>query len=141
MSLYLDASVLVPLVVQENSTGSIVALLQRQVSPPMVSDFAQAEVGAAVSRLVRMGRLSTKVGEALLARFDLWRAREAVLLPVEPDDIRTAGDLVRDFELRLRTPDALHLAIARRLGVPLTTLDKALARAAGLTGSPHLMPA
>ena len=41
---------------------------------------------------------------------------------------------VRRFDLALRAPDALHLAIARRLDATLVTLDRRLAAAAGELG-------
>jgi hypothetical protein len=49
---------------------------------------------------------------------------------IQASDARLAYIYVRRFDLRLRAPDALHLAIARRLDVPLVTLDRRLAAAA-----------
>lgn len=51
-----------------------------------------------------------------------------------------AGVFVRRFDLALRVPDALHLAIVRRLGVALVTLDRRLATAAGEFGVAAEMP-
>jgi hypothetical protein len=51
-----------------------------------------------------------------------------------------AGVFVRRFDLALRVPDALHLAIARRLDVALVTLDRRLATAAGELGVAAEMP-
>jgi predicted nucleic acid-binding protein len=45
-------------------------------------------------------------------------------------DARLAYIYVRRFDLGLRAPDALHLAIARRLDATLVTLDRRLATAA-----------
>ena len=45
-------------------------------------------------------------------------------------DVRLADAYVRRFDLGLRTPDALHLAIAHRLDATLLTLDRRLATAA-----------
>jgi predicted nucleic acid-binding protein len=55
-------------------------------------------------------------------------------------DIRLAGVFVRRFDLALRVPGALHLAIARRLDVALVTLDRRLATAAGELGVVAEMP-
>jgi predicted nucleic acid-binding protein len=41
---------------------------------------------------------------------------------------------VRRFALGLRTPDALHLAICRRLDLPLLTFDRRQAAAAAALG-------
>jgi uncharacterized protein len=52
-----------------------------------------------------------------------------------PVEIRSADAqltyiFARRFELALRAPDALHLAISRRLDATLITLDRRLAAAA-----------
>jgi predicted nucleic acid-binding protein len=49
---------------------------------------------------------------------------------VHAADARLAYAYVRRFDLRLRAPDALHLAIARRLDAALVTLDRRMAAAA-----------
>ena len=49
---------------------------------------------------------------------------------IHTSDIRLAAAYVRRFDLALRAPDALHLAVAGRLDVPLGTLDRRLATAA-----------
>ena len=53
-------------------------------------------------------------------------------LPVDitASDARLAYIYARRFDLRLRAPDALHLAIACRLDATLVTLDRRLAEAA-----------
>jgi predicted nucleic acid-binding protein len=48
--------------------------------------------------------------------------------------VRLAYAYVRRFDLILRAPDALHIAIARRLDVALVTLDRRLANAAQALG-------
>ena len=45
-------------------------------------------------------------------------------------DVRVAGSFVRQFDLALRVPDALHLAVARRLDLVLVTLDRRMVAAA-----------
>jgi uncharacterized protein len=45
-------------------------------------------------------------------------------------DARLVYVYVRRFELRLRAPNALHLATARSLGTSLITLDRRLANPA-----------
>ncbi len=51
-----------------------------------------------------------------------------------------AGRLLERFELGLRAGDALHLAIAQRLGTPLVTLDRRLATAAAAVGLEVIVP-
>jgi uncharacterized protein len=95
-----------------------------------VSDFAAAEVASALSRLVRMGRLQSTDGAACLSDFDVWRAAMTSAAEIHAVDVRLAGTYVRRFDLGLRAPDALHLAIARRLDATLVTSDRRLAAAA-----------
>lgn len=52
---------------------------------------------------------------------------------IEPTDFRVAATMIAGPGA-LRAGDALHLAITRRLGVDLATLDQRLAKAAPLHG-------
>jgi predicted nucleic acid-binding protein len=130
LSLYLDASVLVPTLVAEAATEIVEAYLRAAGQVRLISDFAAAEVGSGLSRLVRMGLLGSAEAAARLADFDAWRAGTSSPVEVHPSDARLAYVYVRRFDLRLRAPDALHLAIARRLDATLVTLDRRLANAA-----------
>ena len=91
--------------------------------------FAAAEVASALSRLVRMALL-TEADASRLADFDAWRAAMSLPVDIGASDARLAFIYVRRFDLGLRAPDALHLAVARRLDAILVTLDRRLATAA-----------
>ncbi len=52
----------------------------------------------------------------------------------ESADMRVASTFVRRFELGLRAPDALHVAVCHRLGLPLFTFDERQAAAAERLG-------
>lgn len=134
MRSYLDASVLLPLIVEEAASGAVDDFIDRDSGGLIVGDFAAAEVASALSRLVRTRVLDAHDASARLADFDVWRAADAQALDVERSDVRAAGLIVRRFELMLRTPDALHLAICQRLDAPLITLDRRLALAARAMG-------
>jgi predicted nucleic acid-binding protein len=95
-----------------------------------VSHFAAAEVASALSRLVRIGRLQATDGAACLSDFDVWRAAMTRHAEIHAVDVRLAAAYVRRFDLALRAPDALHLAIARRLDIALITLDRRMMAAA-----------
>lgn len=140
MSLYLDASVLVPTLVAEAATEVVEAYLLAAGQVRLVSDFAAAEVGAALSRLVRMGLLDGAEASARLADFDAWRAGTSSPVDVNPSDARLANVYVRRFDLMLRAPDALHLAIARRANAMLVTLDRRLSNAARELGIAVAVP-
>lgn len=129
MTCYLDPSVL-PTLVKEPASAAVDAFMSAVTQELLVSDFAAAEVASALSRLIRIGRLQAGEAMACLADFDIWRAAMTTVAEIHAADVRLAGVYVRRFDLALRAPDALHLAIARRLGVALVTLDRRMAAAA-----------
>jgi uncharacterized protein len=130
LTFYLDASVMLPILIKEPASAVVDAFMSAVQQEPWVSDFAAAEVASAVSRLVRTGRLQATDGTASLSDFDVWRAAMTRAAEIHAADVRLAGAYVRRFDLALRAPDALHLAIARRLDVALVTLDRRMAAAA-----------
>src|SRR4051794_22657122 len=129
MSIYLDASLVIPTLFKEEISGAVEAYLKSRPDR-LISDFTAAEVASGFSRLVRTRLLTAVEVGARLADFDAWRAATSSPVEVHPADVRLAYAYVRRFELMLRAPDALHLAIARRIDVTLATLDRRLARAA-----------
>jgi predicted nucleic acid-binding protein len=140
VNLYLDASVLVPTLVREHDSPTIIEFLLSQPDELTVSDFGAAEVAAALSRLVRVGRLTEGDAMERLADFDDWRAGATEAADIDPHDCRLANAYVRRFDLKLRAPDALHAAICRRLELKLVTLDRRLAAAADRLGIDVVVP-
>jgi uncharacterized protein len=140
VSWYLDASVLLPTLVVEQTGAAVDEFLLARANDLIVSDFAAAEVASALSRLVRMDRLTTTEAAYRLANFDDWRAGATELADMGAHDCRLANSYVRRFELTLRAPDALHAAICRRLDLRLVTLDRRLAAAARELGIDAVVP-
>jgi uncharacterized protein len=134
MSVYLDASVIIPLFADDLFTARASAFLAELAEPVVVSDFAAAEVASGVSKLVRMGSLPAKDGHACLADFDHWRLAEAAVCQTTSADIHRAGSYLRRLDLPLRTPDALNLALAERLATPVATFDRDMAACARILG-------
>lgn len=130
MSSYLDASVLLPTLIAEPATEAVYDCLGTDGQELLIGDFAAAEVASALSRLVRMALLTDTDASARLADFDAWRAAMSLPVDIAASDARLADIYARRFDLGLRAPDALHLAIARRLDATLVTLDRRLATAA-----------
>ena len=130
MSLYLDASAMLPILVKEPTSAAVDAFMSTIQQELWVSDFAAAEVASALSRLVRSGRLQASDGAVCLSDFDVWRAAMTKPAEMHAVDVRVAGSYVRQLDLALRVPDALHLAITRRLDLVLVTLDRRLVAAA-----------
>ena len=77
-----------------------------------------------------MALLTEADASAGLADFDAWRAAMSLPVDIGATDARLAYIYVRRFDLGLRAPEDLHLAIARRLDATLVTLDRRLATAA-----------
>ena len=140
MSAYIDTSVLLPTLIAEASTEAVYNYLGTANQELLISDFGAAEVASALSRLVRMLTLTGEDASARLADFDAWRAAMSSPVDIQPVDARLAYIFVRRFELQLRAPDALHLAIVRRLDATLVTLDRRLAAAARELGVAVEMP-
>ncbi len=140
MSAYFDTSVLLPRLIEEPASAAIRHYLAAHHQERLISDFAAAEVASAFSRLLRMGLLPSTDASARLAEFDAWRAATSSLVDLGASEARLAYIYVRSFDLQLRAPDALHIAIARRLDATLVTLDQRMARAAEDLGIAVIMP-
>lgn len=134
MSAYLDASALLPMLIEEPGSASVDAFVAANADALVVSEFAAAEVASALSRLARTGRLAAEDAAARLADFDAWRAAATHEVEIGAADVRLASVYVRRFDLMLRAPDALHAATCRRADLMLVTLDRRLAAAAEALG-------
>ena len=62
------------------------------------------------------------------------RATSAIQAELAPGDVGVAALYVRRFDLMLRMPDALHIALCRRDQHVLVTLDRRMAEAARAIG-------
>lgn len=141
MNAYLDASILLSILLEDESSVEVIqTLTRREDAALLVSDLAAAEVSAAISLRVRRGEESVGSGQARLKSFDRWC--DDLTRPVETiaQDILCARQIVRMFDLGLSMPDAIHAAVARRLGASLFTLDRTLARAAVALGINLMQP-
>ncbi len=100
----------------------------------IVSDFTSAEFASAVGIRVRTGSVSMAEAQKAFSTFDEWAVRHATAVEIRSADIGIAQTILRQLELKLRAPDAIHLAIARRLGAEIATFDKPMAKAAQALG-------
>ena len=132
--IYLDASALVSLFMPDRHTATVRGFLRAERPTVGVGDFASAGFASAIARRVRMAGLTAAQGSHLLNVHDGWVAANAEPIEVEPADVRVASTFVRRFELGLRAPDALHIAICHRLELPLLTFDERQAAAAERLG-------
>lgn len=141
MTLYLDASVLVALMVNEPTGPLLTRFLTPGRNQLVISDFAVAEGSAAVAKLARMGLRTPACADEVFDRMDAWVSAFAEQAPITTADVMEAIDLVRRHDLKLRAPDAIHVAAAVRLDITLVTLDRGMARAATALGLPCINPA
>ncbi len=133
---YLDASVLVALLLTDALTSRADEFLRTRAPVLIVSDFAAAEFSSAVGRRVRIGHLSAQEARTAFSTFDTWSQAAATSVETTTADVWAAQNYLRRLDLGLRTGDALHIAIARRIGAPLATFDQKMAAGARAVGVP-----
>jgi predicted nucleic acid-binding protein len=136
----MDTSVLVALIVREPGWRITADWLSRCADALHWSTFGWGELTDTVARRVRRQLLSTADGtitlEAARSSFSRWLS-----VSVVDDDIRAAADLITaDLDRALKFPDAVHIAIAQRLGATLVTHDRAQAAAARTLGVAAVNP-
>lgn len=133
-NVYLDASAFIPLFLNDQFTQQARTVLTERASSAVVSDWTIAEATSSFARSIRRGTLSHQRAERLFAAIDGWVGAVGDCIEVKPVDIRDADALLRRLNTTLRTPAALHVAIAKRTGLTLVTFDVAMARDARQLG-------
>lgn len=136
LSVYLDTSVVVSFFINDSFTQRARSYLATAMPNAFVSDFAGAEFASALGLRIRMKSLSEPEGRVVLANFDIWTTRYTTPAETFSADVRTADAMLRRLDLNLRTPDAIHIAIAQRLGAELATFDDGMAASARSLGVP-----
>lgn len=132
MTLYLDASALLPLFIEEVRTHEAHEHLRGNVL--VISDVAIAEFSSGVARRSRVGEINESGAAAVFAALDAWTVNAARRESLTAGDIGVAIGLVRRLDLGLRAPDALNIAIAQRCEANLLTFDGTMARSARSLG-------
>lgn len=130
MSAYLDASALVALFVVDVHSERANKTLRSLRENLIVSNLSAAEFCSVIARRVRTRDLSAGQARTAFSNVDIWCARYSRFIEVDHADFSGAIALMRRLDLPLRTPDALHISIAQRIGCALMTFDKALANVA-----------
>ena len=118
MSVYLDASILVSFFAIDTLSSRAESVLKTQ-SGVIVSNFAAVEFASALARRVRIRLLTEQEARIAFSTFDAWADRTAILVNMDNTDISAAAAFLRRLDLTLRTQDALHVAMARRLDAAL----------------------
>lgn len=133
MSAYLDASVAVSLFVNDGHTGAADEWLRGLSAPVTLSLWTAAEFSAALAARARNRALAPAERTTAEQGFTEW-SRGMITAAVLDSDMVAARDMIRFDQAPLKAGDALHLALAVRLGLPIKTFDQALARAAEAVG-------
>lgn len=130
--IYLDTSFLTPLFREEATSAKVAEFLSQQAEGALaVSKWASIEFASLTSRDVRVNTLTPSQGHRLIAEFDLMVAASLVVLNPDANDFELAQKYVANFATQLRSPDALHLAVAHNNGVEfIATLDNGMLSAA-----------
>jgi uncharacterized protein len=136
VSVYLDANALVAVFTHDSFTSRAEAFLAARPDVLIVSDFAALEVSAVVARRVRTRTMTAEQGRSALAAFDAWVGVKSQRIRIEPRDLAVADAFVRQHDLPIRAPDAIHLSIARRTDALLMSFDFQMAAAARVLGIP-----
>jgi uncharacterized protein len=134
VSVYLDASVLIPLFTLDPFNEKADRALDVIDDVVAVSEFARTEFSSVIAARVRMRDLRPDDARSAYTNFDDWCAQHTEHVEITNADIEVATVFVRRLDISLRAPDALHLAVSRRIGAGLLTFDRAMASAARALG-------
>ncbi len=120
---YLDTSVLIASFVIEAATDRVQAWFRDNDQPLAISDWSIAEFASGLAKKSRMEVVDPSERNEAELGFAAFCEESAAILTVSRASFRRAAELVRSSEHPLRSPDALHLAIAAEQGATLVTLD------------------
>lgn len=139
--IYLDTSVVVPLIVPEPTSSRARSwfkrLDSRQTKELAVSAWVLTEFTSAMGIKVRNRELTRSQGEAAGALLEDALLPNVTVVEVTPTDFRLAETMLREFSLGLRAGDALHLATASRCAAQqFVCLDRKLCSVAEAMGLP-----
>jgi predicted nucleic acid-binding protein len=126
---YFDTSVLLSIVARDSNSDKAGRWYESLQATVVISDLADLEVCAVISRELRAKRFSRAVADKALSDFDSLRATSERSTP-DSQDFAFASRLVRDYATKLSAADALHLASAKNASALLATFDLRLAEAA-----------
>ena len=132
--IYLDTSVLGAIFFREPGAANLVARLESQRKTKlMISAWTLTEMASIGGIKQRTGAIDAETRQQAIANFQRFASMHIVTVEIDPADFRTAAVLI-ESPTSLRAGDALHLAIARRLGARIASLDRRLCAATEVLG-------
>ncbi|MFC0634370.1 type II toxin-antitoxin system VapC family toxin [Brevundimonas balnearis] len=139
--IYVDTSVLVAAVTPEPATERVQDWLGSQAAGALgISAWVEVEFAAALRFKVSTRQITEVLMSSALAHFRSELVQTFTTWTIEPTDFAAAAEIAGSRWAKLKGPDALHLAVAQRLEVPIRTLDQGLARAAKAADHPVVSP-
>lgn len=133
--IYVDTSVWVALMTHETETDRAEAWFEANADPLISADWALTEFHSAIAIKIRTRQLSPDQASQALDLFEHLGTAGFTWVSVSRKAYRRAAELVDDHTQGLRGADALHLAVARGLGVErFATLDRNQSRNAQRLG-------
>ncbi len=132
--IYLDTSVLGAIFFREAGAANLVTRLENQRKEKlMISAWTLTEMASIGGIKQRTGAIDANTRQQAIANFQRFASMHLVTVEIDPTDFRTAAVLIESPAV-LRAGDALHLAIARRLGAKIASLDHRLCAATEVLG-------
>lgn len=135
---YLDSCVLLSLFLGDSGyDASEQWLLSQDGEALWISHWVLLEVAGVVAVCVRRGQLSAERALLIQSEFESFRQERLRLLePRGGDFLQARHWLQQSHGLPLRSGDALHLALAKRHQLTVTSADRELIRCAQALGLP-----
>ncbi len=121
----------------EAASESVREWLDRHADKVVISDWVVTEFSGALALKRRIGAIDQASWSAVMRD---WREflRDGILIErVVPLHFSRAAATMERPDLKLRSSDALHLALAEDRGFAIATLDKELGEAADVVGVPR----
>lgn len=132
--IYLDTSVLGAIFFREPGAADLVARLEsNRKAKLMISAWTLTEIASIGGIKQRTGAIDAETRQQAIANFQRFASMHLITVEIDPADFRTAAVLI-ESPTALRAGDALHLAIARRLGARIASLDRRLCEATAVLG-------
>jgi hypothetical protein len=132
--IYIDTSVLGAIFFREPGAADFVARLEHQRKAQlMISAWTLTEMATIGGIKQRTGAIDASTRQQALANFQRFASTNLGMTEIEPADFRTAAVFI-ETPIALRAGDALHLAVARRLGARIASLDRRLCDASETLG-------
>lgn len=99
----------------------------------MISAWTLTEMASIGGIKQRTGAIDAETRQQALSNFQRFASTHLGMTEIEPVDFRTAAVFI-ETPTALRAGDALHLAVARRLGARVASLDMRMCAAAKVLG-------